>query len=208
MRIRGDKITYMNEETVVACYRLDGTLKKVYSSAFDASKKMHISRGSIYDCIKGRKKSFHGYMWRRFPIDEDVPLKIEPYCIPTKESAIRVSQYTFSGELVETFSSISEAAKKLKVNISAIGKCVRGEFKSIKGYFFIKEGDTNRLNFLMNNNTYFYKEIHQLDLDGKTVKKYPSIQEASKATGIAPRTIGQSIRKHSKTQGHYWVGIK
>ena len=198
----------MNEETVVACYRLDGTLKKVYSSAFVAAKSMKISRGSIYDCIKGRKKSFHNYMWRRYSTDEKVPERIEPYSATTPNSSVRVSQYTFSGELVETFSSISEAAKKLKVNISAIGKCIRGEFKSIKGYFFIKEGDTNRLIFLMNNNTYFYKEIHQLDLDGKTVKKYPSIQEASKATGIASRTIGQSIRKHSKTQGHYWVGIK
>ena len=60
----------------------------------------------------------------------------------------------------------------------------------------------------MKNNTYFYKEIHHLELDGKLIKKYASVSDASKDTGIAPQTIRESIRKHSVTRGHYWIGIK
>ena len=198
----------MEKNTVVACYHLDGRFVRIYPSAFVASQKMHISRNGIYDCLKGRKKSCHNYMWKEFSIDDEIPNTIEPYKAEEKPNSIKVSQYDLKGKLVATYSSIQIASKKLGVVPSSIAKCVNGEFKTVKGFYFIKENDIEKIKYLLDNNNYYYSEIIQIDLNKKVVAVYKTPKEAEKATGINSRTITQAIRKKGTAFGYYWRGKK
>jgi len=198
----------MSGNTVIACYNLDGTIKRIFPSINSAARSMHVKRNNIYECIRGTRLSGKGYMWKEYNNASEVVQNIEPYKIDAKPGSIRIARYSLKGELLEIYPSIYTAAKEMGVHLTAIQQCRKGKMKTVNGCFVIKEGDMARLQFLMNNNHYFYKEVQQLSIDGAILKKYNSISEASKETGTPSKLISQAIRKHSKTNGYYWQGIK
>lgn len=104
------------KDTVIACYSLKGKLIRVYPTATIAARSRHLFKRTIDRATRGDLLTAKNLLWRR--VDKDnVPLTIEPY-VKEKHSNIkkRVAKLDENNNIIETYSSISEAARKNKID--------------------------------------------------------------------------------------------
>jgi len=99
------------------------------------------------------------------------------------KSKIKINQYDSNGNFMQSFSSLREAEKKLKINHGNISRCCKGEYKHTGGYIFKKETDKSEIKKINNLNAK-PKKVIEFDLEGNKINEYKSIAEASRQTGI------------------------
>ena len=119
-----------DSSTVVACYKLNGKLVKVYPSARAAAKSRHLYSRSIDRATRGDVLTIKNLLWRR--VDKDnVPPFIEPYK-KEKHSNIkkRVAKVDEKNSVLEIYDSISEAAKKNKIDPHTLRDRLSGKYSS------------------------------------------------------------------------------
>ena len=109
---------YMSRDssTVIACYKLNGKLVKTYPSARVASKSRHLYVRTIDRATRGDLLTVKNLIWRR--VDKNnVPLEIEPIKKEKHASSKKpVAKLDENNNIIETYSSISEAARKNKID--------------------------------------------------------------------------------------------
>ena len=64
------------------------------------------------------------------------PENIQPYISKLKK--ISVNQYSMDGIYIQTFKSLNQASKILKINVAQISFCIHGTAKCAKGFQFRK----------------------------------------------------------------------
>ena len=119
----------------------------------------------------------------------------------------KVDKYDLNGKLVETYHSLSEAARSVNIiNGSQITLCCNGKLRMSKGFIFRWHGEPFDKYYTgkVSNDK---REVEQLDLKGNVIAIYESVAEAERKTGI-PNTnickvcIGKTGRK--KAGGYIW----
>lgn len=122
-------------ERVVA-YRLDGSLYRIYESARKAALNRRAYPRTIDKCIRGDSQTAFGLMWRRYPVDS-IPEEIEPYQkLTTTHAAVPIEEIDENGNVIQQFSSIKSAGKKLGIDPHSIRDNLNGKYKSGKGHKF------------------------------------------------------------------------
>ena len=107
-----------------------------------------------------------------------------------------VFQYSLSGTLINSFSSLANAGNAVSAAKSGISKAALGISKTCKGYYwsysstFPKHINDNRR-----------KVVHQLTMEGEFVSEYESVSEASKQTGYNKTSIAKVCRGERKNCG-------
>lgn len=110
-----------------------------------------------------------------------------------------VTQYDKNGKKQAFYNSLSEASKLTGISVSLIGSCVKGRIQSAGGYIW-RYGNgpakisTEWLNQKMKN--YIQRKsklISKYSLKGALIAVYPSIREASRATGIKHGSISACL---------------
>lgn len=128
-------------ERVVA-YRLDGSLYRIYESARKAALNRRAHPRTIDKCIRGDSQTAFGLMWRRYP-DDSIPQSIEPHQRPnTTHAAVPIEEIDENGNVIQQFSSIKSAGKKLGIDPHSIRDNLNGKYKSAKGHKF-RYGERN-----------------------------------------------------------------
>lgn len=107
-------------------YDLDGKLINTYNELQDAANAVNVDKRSISAACLGKIKICKNYYWSYDLTDE--------YSRPEDKRVKEVKQYDSENNMIESFSSISEASKSTGINKSCIAKCCRGERKSAGGY--------------------------------------------------------------------------
>lgn len=110
-----------------------GEYLKMYPCIQDAENMTSISSDTIRMCCCHKIKSAGGYLWSFSP-----NLK-QPYSTTERDlsaSRKKVGQYNMSGELINTYDSITEASNAVKCTISNIGHSLNGRTKSAAGYIW------------------------------------------------------------------------
>ena len=109
-----------------------------------------------------------------------------------------VYQYSLSGVLINSFSSLANAGNAVSAAKSGISKAALGISKTCKGYYwsysstFPKHINDNRR-----------KVVHQLTMEGEFVSEFESVSEASKQTGCNKTSIAKVCRGERKSSGGY-----
>ncbi len=123
---------YMSRDsfTVIACYKLNGKLVKTYPSARAASKSRHLFTRTIDRATRGDLLTVKNLIWRR--VDKNnVPLEIEPIKKEKHTSSKKpVAKLDENNNIIETYSSISEAAKKNKIDPHTLRDRLNGKYSS------------------------------------------------------------------------------
>lgn len=123
-------------------YSLNKQYIKTFDSIYLASKQTNTDYSHISACCNKKIKSAGGFLWA---FKGESPNTYIPRDYTKNTQCLEVNQYTLSGELIATYKSIGEAARKTKSDSSTISKCCRGKLKTTKGYKWsyanrIKEG--------------------------------------------------------------------
>ena len=120
------------------------------------------------------------------------PLRITP-----------VEQLDFeTGEVINSFPSIKEAARALGIPREGVSDVLNGRRKSSGGFFWCRSGDdvmpTAR-------GSYGRVPIEQLDFEtGEVINSFPSIKEAARALGIPPNCVSDVLNGRSKSSGGFF----
>jgi len=123
----------------------------------------------------------------------------------------QVSQYDKKGRRINTFASISEAARATGLGHSNIGNVVHEREPTAGGFFwrFGKEKTFDAKGFIANRKRGFTEKrgtkVTQYDAQGNPMAYYPSLQEAAKGVNGHWTAISAVIRGKRKTaHGYRW----
>ena len=105
-----------------------------------------------------------------------------------------VNQYDFDGELINTYPSVAEASKAIGVNTRTMSSiCGKIGAHSTHGYIFrYADDDSPWIDYnekICRSNNERKRAVGQYDLNGTFIKRYESVSEASRCTGISRRWI-------------------
>lgn len=200
----------ISRDYVVACYRLDGTLFRIYESASKASKARRCHPRTIDKCIRGDALTAFGHMWRRFPCGE-VPKTIESFenkrVVASKSPIALVGEY---GEILKHYPSIKNASNELGIDPHSIRDVLSGKYKSSKGYVFRRLTAEEIAQFgyeKISEITHIKSRILQYDLNGNYVNTYDSINDVCKylERKHAQQAIKDVLMNRRKTAyGYVW----
>ena len=101
-----------------------------------------------------------------------------------------VNQYDFDGELINTYPSVAEASKAIGVNTRTMSSiCGKIGAHSTHGYIFrYADDDSPWIDYdekICTGNNERKRAVVQYDLNGTFIKRYESVSEASRCTGIS-----------------------
>lgn len=169
---------------------LDGSFIKEWENVSEVAKAFNtIPQGCL-----GNKA--YGFCWsyeklNKFPIHEKI--------VDNSEKTIK--QFSLNGILINTFSSLAEAARAVNGERSAIRRCCRNELKSAYGYHW---ECTEILMVKKYNNT--AKQIQQIDpTTEKIIQVFPSISAAAKSLGKGTSLIRKVLDRDTNTAyGFKW----
>lgn len=112
---------------------LDGDFIAEWDGITDAAKELGVNNSNISACCKGRMKSAYGYMW--VYKDNYNEKKVKQYTRNWNNTKKKIVQLDLNNKFIKVWNSIAEASKSL--NISKIGDCCLGKYKTAGGYKWI-----------------------------------------------------------------------
>lgn len=180
-------------------YSIDGNYINGYISMMDAERQTGISNSTICSCCKGKMLYSSGYTWRYEKFNSIAPIDVNAYIHETvrKPQEKVVYQYDKECNLINTFISLSNAARSTGFDFRMISNCCLGRNKSYKGYVWSYvecdsiESLTNRANSIKP----YGKEVFQYDINGNLLGTFRSVLYASKVTGISKGKISRNCNK-------------
>ena len=118
------------KDTVIACYKLDGTLVRTYSTAVLASKSKHVYKRTIDKATRGDVLTVKNLQWRR--VDKNnVPSRIEPLEVrKMSHEPKRVAKVSEDGKILEIYPSLVKAAKENKIDPHTLRDRLNGKYSS------------------------------------------------------------------------------
>lgn len=118
-----------------------------------------------------------------------------------------IVQYDFDGIYVNKYENICSAARKVEVSSSSISKVLRGERNSAAGFIWrkidISEEIAEQIEVdfdIEKTNSGRAKKIVQLDSGGQIVRKFKSISDAVRKTGISWEHIQKELLKETSDE--------
>ena len=195
----GDTSGFVRAIEIIQVDKL-GNILNCFPSMMDASRTLNLSIGQLSDTISGKNKTINGCYWF---IKNEVKIKnnkVINKILPTKI----IAKYSFEGELLDTYMSLKEAAKRNSVTEDSISGCCKGWRSFSNGfrwkYYNINEDILNNIGEYKNPRL---KAVIQKDKQGDLIHIYSSIKEASEKTGIRKNNICACCKGVYKTSGGF-----
>ena len=174
----------------------DGSFIKEWTSVMEAERNFHGSSNVLENCLLGKAYTQWGYCWSYLKMDK---FPIHERIVNPKEK--KVEMYSLKGELLKTFSSIAEAARKTGCERSAIKRCCRGELKSHGGYIWKCSEILYEKKY---NNT--AKKVQQIcPENNEVIQVFNSISQAAKSLRKETSLIRRALNDEKRTAyGYKW----
>jgi predicted DNA-binding protein YlxM (UPF0122 family) len=197
-------------QTVVQ-YTLKGKFVKEYSCVKEAAEICGISEISIMRSVRRLQQSAKKYQWRfkKDVIKDGKILDIEPV---KKQLGLAVCKFDMDGKFIREYPSMSEAARDECVSKAAISlrlkrkKC--GDYQWRFKVEVVKKKKDRKKIFIKPVRTaplHYFRAVCQFKQDGKSVREYPSIYEASEKTDTTRSLIFLWASKKMKNRdGYLW----
>lgn len=104
-------------------YSLEGEMIKKYATLKEASEETGIVSTSISRVIRGERNSVGGFVWRKYDVDEPIPITIEILFdagLVNSGKAKPVARLNDKGEILAVYDSVTQAAKECKTKQQTI----------------------------------------------------------------------------------------
>ena len=189
----------------VAQYNTSGVLIKKFESPLEAAKlyEYKTSKGKfdargINDCCRGYKRTYKGFIWTYYDVNEP---EIKKYEVQKK-----IAKYTLTGDLIESYKDQHEAAIKNGIYNSrklpetrGIRSCCEGTWKKYKNFQW-KYFETEPVKTIEDLTKTFAKGKQIICYDEKTkeIKIFNSIKETSKVLKVTQEMIRETLKKETK----------
>lgn len=109
-----------------------------YASRTEAEKDNNIYSGKICDVIGGRKLTAGGYIWSDYELTkEEIKNKVERINnskVSKLQANNKLCQYTKDNTFIKSWNTMSEASRELKIPVSSISLCCKGNYKTAGGF--------------------------------------------------------------------------
>lgn len=156
---------------------LNGKLLKTYPSIAQASRETGCSHSSICGCCTGTYNQSLSYQWC---YKKDLKERINQPAIKKKQTNIPVIQLTKNGDFVKLWYTIKEAQDYYNISNGKISAVCRGKRITTAGYkwkyLFPQQQEKTTAH-------YFSRPVNQFSKDGRFIKKFNSVNEASLSIG-------------------------
>ncbi len=122
---------------------------------------------------------------------------------------IPIMQFDKDGKFTREYPSIKKASAATGINRNSIKFGLTGKTRLVKGWQWRYKNDpqfadgTHDIEAVRCPLHIRAQSLLQFDLQGKFIREYPSIMEASRITGISPATISECTRGRLVTSGGY-----
>ena len=182
-----------------AVYQFDlfGNFIQEFYSAHEASRQTGIDYSSICSCCRKEKQNTKNYQWSY----ERNDISITDIHLQVTYRDRRVLQCDKSGNVIQIYSTLAEAAAATGVAKSTISNVCRGIGKSGGGFIWCYEDNPNpKANITVKSNK---KVVLQFDKSGNYIAEFESVSAAAQQTGINLGNISQVCMNKRKTAGGY-----
>lgn len=186
IKSRGSHFGKKNEEKKVYQYNFNGELMNIFSSSVEASIITGYNKDYIAAACRKFYSSANGYIWTYEDEETDIQTLISR--VPPS-SKVPVYQYNLNGELIQEFTSISEASRLTGLDKTAISHSANNKEKVLTagGFLWSKEKNNEEiLEKIINYNNRYNdrkKKIQQYDKEGNFIAEFESVTAAAKAIG-------------------------
>lgn len=118
-----------------------------------------------------------------------------------------VSKYDLSGNLIETFNSITKASDKTGVQKHVIIKvCNKTQHYTTANGFVWRFGNNKTIaDISLKRKPHNGLRVFQIDEHNNIVNEFNSISEAARSIGVSDGAIKQACRNNSKSKKFYWT---
>lgn len=177
-----------------------GEFIKIFENVSAASKESGVDKKSILDCCKRKSKrnSGGGFIWRYMKDsvsqDEIATLKFT--------EVVKIHQYDCSGNLINTFNSLHDAAK----HVNGVWQCIQTSCNKKQfayGFLWLRDGDdisTINLKTLRRSGS---RTIYQYDLEGNFIQTFTTLREAALHTNTSWQNIQSCCNGRTKHSGGF-----
>lgn len=175
-------------------YTLDGRFIKEFKSLAEAK----IARANI-----GVNKESQGFQWR-IKESNEYPLQIEKY---SKTTSKKVKLYDLNGNYLQTFNSMLECAKFLKVNTGNTSKALYSKSKMVNNHLICFEHEE-----ILNKNGYkrkhkFQKKIELTNVHTNEVITFDSLREMEQKGRFAINSVIKALENNRLYKKTYSIKL-
>lgn len=117
------KMRESQKTQMIVQYDLQWNVIKVWNSISNAGRELGISVANISACCRNKRRSAGGFIWKYYDENQFA-----------WNNDRQVFQYSLSGELINKFKSLTEAASKTNVSYNGILACCKGIHYSSGGF--------------------------------------------------------------------------
>lgn len=121
----------------------------------------------------------------------------------------KVDVYSFKGEFIKTFNSITECSKELNIHPTSIIRVMKKEYAQAKGYIFVNHNEDLIINkdFCETNKTsrakakdkvYYTRKVTVIDLVNNKELEFNSLKEAAQVLNIQYQVLLHIVNKSKK----------
>lgn len=127
------------KRNVIFEYDFDGNLVKKWERLSDIEDELHISHTGISQCINGKIPSYKNRIWSYSELTkEEVLSLLDKRNQGKSHRAKKIIQHNSSGNVINTYSSITKAAEKLGVSQNTILNILKGRTTPRDNNMFFK----------------------------------------------------------------------
>lgn len=176
-------------------FTLEGEYIDEFESITEAARQLSTSPSTIscsLPTINGKKRKSHtsnGYLWLlRSDYEKGVLPQLKP-----KDKRLRsgytVNQFDLTGNFINSFCSISEAARAINVNKKVVKQNLDGKSRRVLSFIFSTKDKVEP-----------YKKYHKCrtvylyDLEGNLINTFNNCQEAGRELGLHPHTVSRRVK--------------
>lgn len=180
-------------------YYPNGIFIKTFENSIIAGKETGISVEKIRSVCNGDNKTAKGYVWRKHG-DE-----FYKYEVTSKVRNIghTISQYDFDGNLICTYDEYTKLPDCV-LNQNIVYDCCRGGCKYVYGYIWTFDDSKPNIKEIPDSQ----KPLYQYDLNGKYIRKFKNVYDASDILKIDKSGILNCIQgRNDSANGFMWSTV-
>jgi len=150
---------------------------------------------------------------RSIQLGKMIPSKISEEGIrrSVEKNSIPVSQYDLEGKYIQSFESISQASRCTGIDKKTISEACSGKIRLARGSIWKKGNSKTQLSqdILKKHHTFVLskgqKAVNQYDLEGNLIRRFSSMSDAMRESGISISAISNACKSKSHTaRGYLW----
>jgi hypothetical protein len=203
--------TWKNKGSVLQFSR-EGKLIKEFSCTKEAAKKTGINYINIVTCVCSKKGTAGGFQWRykKDLLLNESETEIQPFRPAPNPNLQTVLQFDLKGNFIKEYQSVTEAAQTVKIPKRSLYACFCNVAKTAGGFQWkrkrelSKSSNCYKIDPVKKEISNRKRSILQFDLNGKYIKEYPKIGEASRDINVAQQSIARAARNKGTSGGFQW----